>query len=182
MKMTVDTLKKIKLPYNSMVQINGQNNPINPKRSLFLPVSNAAGYKLTEPDGWGSFYDLLKLAIDDVVFASGRSLNTLPSLKIVDETQEISDGDSETFSFAQTLPSLYNQGYRFLWVQVKQLNSSDSSCVTIPLSELLAGGSSRGATMSIMGPGAHTLITMDDTEITFSSVTESFDEQIVVVV
>lgn len=67
MGLSIDLLKQIKLPYNCFSpMVNYNSNDINPKVNLGLTFSNTSGYYKGEPYGWGSFYEILKLAILDV--------------------------------------------------------------------------------------------------------------------
>ncbi len=95
MAVNIEFLKQVKIPYNVFRPINTTNSSIdiNPNARVALLMQSNTGNQLGEPEGWGSFYDIIKLAMD----AIGGSQTLSTSLNTV----SISGGNTIT------VPNLY---------------------------------------------------------------------------
>lgn len=77
MAVNIEFLKQVKIPYNVFRPINTTNSSIdiNPNARIALLMQSNTGNQLGEPEGWGSFYDIMKLAIDSLTPAPSPSTN-----------------------------------------------------------------------------------------------------------
>lgn len=97
MAVNIEFLKQVKIPYNVFRPINTTNSSIdiNPNARVALLMQSNTGNQLGEPEGWGSFYDIIKLALD--------AINTPQTLSILGSNLTISGGNTIALPSATTL-------------------------------------------------------------------------------
>lgn len=97
MAINIEFLKQVKIPYNVFRPINTTNSSIdiNPNARVALLMQSNTGNQLGEPEGWGSFYDIIKLALD--------AINTPQTLSILGQNLTISGGNTIALPSSATL-------------------------------------------------------------------------------